>query len=570
MVGLFLFHSHKRDLKMILREYQELAVESIYSEFRDDAQSALVVIPTGGGKTPIIARLAKDLASHGGRMVIIAHVKELLIQAVEKIRATDPDLDVGIYSAGLGAKDTGNQILVAGIQSVYNQASRLGKRDLVVIDECHRIPEDSNTRYRIFISELMLENPDLKVCGLTATPYRMDDGPIYGDGQLFDKICFEAKIPDLISNGYLSPLRNKAGANSAMPNLKGVHSRGGDFIASELDAAVNKDLLVEAFVRDILEKAKDRKSVLIFAVSIPHAENIWQKLSHLGEVAAIITGDSPSPERAVMIQQFKDGTIRFLVNVMVLTEGFDAPAIDCVALARPTQSAGLYYQMVGRGFRLASGKNDCLILDYGGNIQRHGPIDQIVGKSNGGKAETFVAKECPKCGEIVQVGVMKCPDCGHEWPPREQSSPETKPDEESPILAGLISVNQKVVKDIFYSCHTKAGSDGTAPRTLKVTYHMGIANEISEWICIEHSGWARERAEKWWKKRSFAPCPDSVDEAIQLCDSGAVARALEIETVKKPEKKFPEIVKYKLEPIPKWKPDLVVKEAVAIGEDLPF
>jgi len=540
------------EIEMELRQYQRNAIEAAYQEFRGGEVAALVVLPTGAGKTPVIATVAKDFVSYGERVVVLAHVKELLCQSVEKLEAIAPGLPVGIYSAGLGAKDTGQDILVAGIQSVYNQASRLGKRDLVIVDECHRIPEEEQTRYKIFLSELRVENPDLKILGLTATPYRMDAGPIHGESQLFPRVCFEAPIPDLISQGYLSRLKNRSGTTLAIPDLKGVGTRGGDFIASELAARVDREDLVEALVHDVFIQAMGRKSVLVFAVTVAHATRLWQRFLDMGEVAGLVTGETESPERAHMLAQFKAGKIRILVNVQVLTEGFDAPGIDCVVLARPTQSAGLFYQMVGRGFRLAPNKTDCLILDYGRNITRHGPVDAIEPKRKGRGTEGPRARTCPNCGELVAVGVRQCPDCGFAWSAPERQMPDAEADQESPILSPKHETPiARKVRFVNYNAHTKKGGEEGAPQTLRVSYGYGVGEMISEFICIEHPpGFAKNKAQAWWKKRTGLPMPETAEEAAHLGNAGCLAEPLEILIQDIKGSKWPELKGVKLGEVP--------------------
>lgn len=539
---------------MQLREYQREAIEAAYQEYREGNQAALVVLPTGAGKTPVIATVAKDFVSYGERVVVLAHVKELLAQSVEKLEAIAPGLPVGIFSAGLGSKDTGQDVLVSGIQSVYNQASRLGKRDLVIVDECHRIPEDDQTRYKIFLSELMLENPDLKILGLTATPYRMDAGLIYGEGQLFPKVCYEAGIAELIGDGYLSRLKNRNGSTLAIPDLKGVGTRGGDYVASELAERVDQDELVEALVHDVFIQSVGRKSVLVFAVSVAHAHRIWQRLLNLGEVAGVVTGETESPERAKMLAQFKSGEIRFLINVMVLTEGFDAPNIDCVVLARPTQSAGLYYQMVGRGFRLGPGKVEgCLVLDYGRNITRHGPVDSITVKRKGkGESQEARAKECPKCGELCAVGVRLCPDCGHAFPDPERTMPGAEADQESPILSPKYETPiARKVRFCNFNAHTKKDAPEGAPKTLRVIYGFGVGEIISEFICVEHPpGYAKNKAKTWWGKRCRLPMPESAEEAARLGNAGCFAEPMEVLVQEVKGSKWPELKGVKLGEIP--------------------
>lgn len=537
---------------MKLRSYQSDAVSAVYAQWSKEQTGALVVIPTGGGKTPIIATVTKDLVESGERVLILAHVKELICQSIEKIQAIAPGLSVGVFSAGLGSKDTEHDVIVAGIQSVWNQGAFLGRRDAVIIDEAHRIPEEESSRYKIILSELKLHNPDLNILGLTATPYRMDAGAIHGEDQIFPRISYEIGVKDLMDQGYLSRVKNKTGAENALPDLKGVHTRAGDFVQEELAERVDRIDLVHALVADLLAKAAGRKSILIFAVTVSHAVKIWQRLFELGEVAALVTGETASPERSLMVEQFKKKQTRFLVNVMVLTEGFDAPGIDCVVLGRPTQSPGLYYQMVGRGFRLAPEKTDCLILDYGRNISTHGPVNAISiarkKRAQGGpdreKEEKQTTKACPECSEMVPLESRECPDCQYAWPEIERTMPDPRPDQESQLIADGPSMPRwRKVVDVEYRAHSKKDAKPNDPRTLRVIYYYGLTEKISMYVCVEHSGYARAKAIQWWKENCALPFLENAEEAAALGNAGFFAEPLEVSVLEIPGQKWPELRK---------------------------
>lgn len=180
--------------------------------------------------------------------------------------------------------------------------------------------------------------------------------------------------------------------------------------------------------------------------------------------------------------------LKYLVNVNVLTTGFDAPNVDCVVLLRPTASPGLYYQMVGRGFRLHPDKHDCLVLDFGGNIIRHGPVDSIQVTERSGNGGDAPAKECPECQAVIHAAYAVCPDCGFEFPPPKRNKHETRASSEG-ILSGEVTDEEFDVQDVSYSVHIKRDAAPDTPKTMRVDYRLGLNHWQSEWVCIEHSGY---------------------------------------------------------------------------------
>jgi len=538
-----------------LRPYQHAAVEAIYRHLRQRDDNPCVVIPTGGGKTPVMATVCRDAVGRwGGRVLILAHVKELLEQAREKLHVVAPEMwmKTGVYSAGLKSRDTDKPIIIAGIQSVFRRACELDAFDLVIIDEAHMIPPDGDGMYRKFLNDARTVNPSLRVIGLTATPFRMKSGMICGPQNVLNEVCYDIGVKELIVQGYLCPLITKGSQTPV--DTSGLHVRAGEFIAGEAEDLMNTDVLVETACREIIEQTRQRHSVLVFTTGVKHARSIAEALRKMsGSDVGMVFGSTSNEDRDQVLADFKAGRLKYLVNVNVLTTGFDAPNIDCVAMVRPTMSPGLYYQMVGRGFRLLEGKENCLVLDFGGNVLRHGPVDAIRVREpvHRGNSEA-PAKQCPECQSVIAAGYTVCPDCGFEFPPPERSQHEATASTEG-ILSGEMSTSEHEVEEVFYSVHHKKDAPEDAPTTLRVEYRIGFHQYQSEWICFDHTGWARKKAESWWRKRSNAPVPKSVTEAVALAYYGAVCDTYCITLRKVVGEKYPKIIGYELGEKPVWR-----------------
>jgi len=563
---------------MELRPYQQEAVTAVYNHLRTRDDNPCVVLPTGTGKSLVIARIVQDAVNWKGRVLILAHVKELLEQNADKIRKLCPELKVGVYSAGLKSRDTGEQVIVAGIQSVYGKACDLGPFDLVMIDECHLLNSDSDdSMYQSFLKDMKVVNPRVRLIGLTATPFRLKGGPICCPENLLNHVCYEAGLKEMIRQGYLSPLISKAGRSKA--ELDGLHIRGGEFVADEVAEAMDREELVNTACGEIVSLTHDRKSVLIFAASVEHCRHVAEKIARFsGRECAVVTGDTLAAERAETIARFKGefvpddlfGTpkppLKFLSNVNVLTTGFDSPNTDCVVLLRPTNSAGLLLQMCGRGTRLSpeTGKTDCLILDYGGNIMRHGPIDMIEvaeKRESGGEAP---AKTCPECQAIIHAAYQTCPECGYQFPPPEKGKHDAHASTAG-ILSGQSESATYEVSNTYYAVHSKRGAPDNYPKTMRIDYRVGFNDFRSEWVCPEHTGYAREKFIKWWRERA-APevsVPDSAEDAVALANSGILAEPSRITVKMKAGETFLRIIGYCLKP----KPDYVSSPGKNSGKD---
>lgn len=552
---------------MELRPYQREAVDAVYAHLRERDDNPCVVIPTAGGKTPVMATICRDAVQRwGGRVLILAHVKELLQQAADKLRATCFEVPVGVYSAGLRKRDLGYPVTVAGIQSVHRRACELDRVDLVLVDEAHLIPPDGEGMYRRFLADMRVVNPNVRVVGLTATPFRLKSGSICAPEHILNHVCYEVGVRQLIADGYLCPLVTKAGAAKA--DMTGLHVRGGEFVAAEAEALMDEDGLVRAACAEIAERTRERKACLIFTTGVAHAHHVARTLVEAhGLACGVVTGETPAAERDATLARFRSGELRHLANVNVLTTGFDAPHIDCVALLRPTMSPGLYYQMVGRGFRLHPDKRECLVLDYGGNVLRHGPVDalRLAEEGHGSGSNAAPAKECPECASVIAAGYTRCPDCGYEFPPPDSRRHEAKASAAG-ILSGQFTDTEHGVRSVHYSVHTKRGADESAPKTMRVEYEVGWNRHVSEWICFEHTGYARRKAEAWWRERCEAPAPDSAELAVQLANEGALAEPSAIVVRETAGEDFPRIVGYQLSAVPAWRePGMDQEEPAMVG-----
>ncbi len=534
---------------LTLRPYQAEAVEAVYRHLRDRDDNPVVVIPTAGGKTPVMSTICRDAVEKwGGRVLILAHVKELLEQTADTLRRVAPDLEIGVYSAGLNSRDTDSSIIVAGIQSVYKRACELDAFDLVLVDEAHLIPLDGEGRFRQFLADAKNINPNVRVVGLTATPYRLKGGMIAKEDHFLNHVCYEIGVKELIVRDFLCPLKTKAGKIKA--NLDKLHVRGGEFVASEVEAAMDSYVLVQAACEEIVELTKERNSCLLFTSGVAHGQHIARTIQRLaGQDCGFVCGETPGLERESLLRQFKAGELKYLANVNVLTTGFDAPNIDCVAILRPTMSPGLMYQMVGRGFRLHPDKQDCLVLDYGENILRHGPVDDLKIKEPGSADGESPAKECPKCQALIHAAYATCPECGYEFPPPEKEKHESKASNAG-ILSGQITDTQYDVYETTYCVHAKRGAAADHPRTMRVNYRIA-KNDVfgdwkSEWACPEHSGYARNKFVAWWKARSNEPPPDSAKQAVEMTDAGVLAETRQITVRSVAGEKYDSIVNHKL------------------------
>jgi len=477
----------------MLRKYQSFAIELLYQWFRDNPTgNPIIEMPTGSGKSWIVAKLCQDALDNWPetRVLMLTHQQELIEQNAEKLRLVWPEAPMGIYSAGLKQRDI-NAITFAGIQSVRNRAAELGHTNLAIIDECHLANNDPRGGYRKLLADLTEINPALRVIGLTATPYRLGQGYLTeGKHALFHDILRPTTIEGLVHDGYLAPLRSKA--TELKLDVTGVKKTAGEYNAKELEARVNTDLNNYEAVREILRiaDATGRKSVIVFCSGVEHAHAVADMFNELGQRVGTIVGTTPPETRARIIKLFRSGELRFVTNANVLTTGFDAPGVDLVALLRPTMSPTLYVQMVGRGMRVADDKDDCLVLDFAGNVANHGPITAVQPNKKGGGGKP--TKTCPECDEIMGAASKACPACGYEFPvkEREEKDPNWALGDEDIMGTGR---KQRKLRGWVWRRHISRAS---GKEMVKVSYYGANLSDqaVTEYLPVLHDGYARDKA----------------------------------------------------------------------------
>ena len=514
------------------RHYQLRAIDAPFLRWGSNAGNGLIVLPTGTGKSGVIAGTAQRAINTypGTRIAVVTHVKELIEQNAEDLQKVWPDAPYGVYSSGLKRRDTDAPIIVGGIQSLFRNPEVLGPRHIIQVDEAHLISRKDAGMYRQFFSAMRKLVPGMRILGLTATPYRLDSGllvdPWKDEPPLFDEIFYEFSILEAIQEGWLSPLTTKAPTERI--DVSGVAKRGGEYVESDLQKAVDKDDINRKIVDEIITRSHGRKSWLIFTTGIDHMNHINDLLQRSGVRSATYFGNM-GDKRKPTLEAFRSGQITALVSVRVATTGLNVPGIDVIADIQPTMSKSLHVQKLGRGTRpvYASGmqldtieeriaaiqegpKPDCLYLDFAQNTWRHGCLDQIDGSKNPGVPGVAPVKDCPSCEEVIHASLLFCPKCGHEFPkpkPKYIDIPSDGPvtsDQSGPKPIWL------PVTDVVYSVHYKRVPDGeeVPPPTLRVTHICG-AETVSMFLPFDNpKRGAQWIANKRWSDRattSFIP-----------------------------------------------------------------
>ena len=358
----------------------------------------------------------------------------------------------------------------------------------IAAHNCHLVAHKDEGGYRTLLSDLRAINNNLRIIGLTASPYRLGHGYITDKPAIFDALIEPVSIEELIFKGYLSTLRSKLTATKL--EVDGVHKRGGEYIEAELQAAVDTSDKNAKVVQEIIGLAGGRRSWLVFCAGVAHAHHIKDALIEQGILAECVTGDTPSAERDRILREFKAGRIKALTNANVLTTGFDAPMIDLIAMLRPTMSPGLYVQMAGRGLRIADGKSDCMVLDFAGVVEQHGPITAVrPPPKKGDKVGEAPVKVCDQCQEICALSVRVCPACGSEFP--EPVRPALKL--HNLDIMGVEGVDMEVTSWTW----RKHISRASGKEMLSLTYYGGLSDPpVTEYLAVTHDGYAGEKSRR--------------------------------------------------------------------------
>lgn len=510
------------------RDYQIDAVNSVFNYWakNNNQGNPCVVMPVGSGKSLTMAHFVKTcflkFGDHMSKILIVTHVKELIEQDYQAVVDYWQGANIGIYSASLKAKSTNNKIICCGVQSIAKNYKALGKVNCIVIDECHLVPVKEETTYRRLISGLKEINPKLKVVGFTGTPYRLDCGLITENG-IFDEItynmCTVEKFQWLIDNHYLC---------DAVPrrpefqiDVSAVNTRGGEFIEKELQMACDKEEVTKMALTESIKLAEDRKHWLVFCTGVEHANHVSEFLNAHDVPCTVISGDLDITTRNERIQGFKSGKYRACANVNVLSTGFNFPDIDCLIMLRPTQSVSLYIQACGRGIRYSPNKENCLVLDFAGNVARLGCINDPVplkkkNKKVSGELGQAPVKVCPKCHTYVSASATVCPCCAYEFPKVTQLSAHASLKE---IIKKRVAEEEKIfdVTQVKYAkILTKNGIQ------LMVTYFSGIQQVGKDWVNLESAkSFSANIAKTWINYRNKTDYfPKDTQELLVMCLQG--------------------------------------------------
>ena len=512
---------------IVLRDYQQQTVLAVINFFTSGKKgNPLVVVPTAGGKSYIMSGFCKYVLEKwpGQKILIVSDTKEILKQDHDSLKK-HLGIEAGIYSAGLKSK-TLKQITVAGIQSIYNKPEIFNQFNVILVDECHKIPHGKDGIYHKFFNQVKK-----RVIGLTATPFRTGGGFLHkGEGAFFSEIAYEVYLRDLLDEGYVCKLTSKGTKTRLDPAKKKIKKQAGDYIVKELSLEFDRVEITKNIVSELLSYKDLRKKWLLFAIDIKHAENITRELNAAGIKTACVHSKMKSGRDEIVNEFKKDNSIyQALVSVAVLTTGFDCPAVDLIGLIRPTSSPVLHIQIIGRGLRIANGKENCLVLDFAGNLGRLGPIDDPLIKVKGKGTGEAIMKECEVCFEIVHAAVRICPECNTPFKFKHKLSTKTG--------------NREVLTiydwhDIDNITYKRTIGRQKIPM-LMVTYVCG-RRRFSEYILFEHTGYALTKARKWWSERSNRPFPKTAQEALNFSNSLKEPVSIRV----KEAGKYPDIKKY--------------------------
>lgn len=551
---------------LIPRYYQIEAKQALYDYWRGKPDGAAILsLCTGSGKSLLIADISKDVIQKkdNTRIIILSHVSEILQQNASQLLRLWPKSPVGVYSASLRSKQVGSRIVVAGIQSVHKKANVMGWFSLVIVDECHLLSDKDQGMYRNFINDLRRINPNIKILGLSATPWRTKGGLLTeGETPLFDDIVYTYSMRQAIDDGFLCPLISKYSVSQA--DLSNVSTLAGEFNLGEMAEAFDNEILTQAAIKEIIHYGQDRKAWLLFGSSVKHAMHLCSTLLANNVETACITGETPTLERDGILRMFKCGEkYRAITNNNVLTTGTDIPRIDLIAMLRATKSSGLLLQAVGRGVRLSpeTNKEQCLFLDYGGNLERFGCIDQIEAPSQRKKRDKaeMPMKVCPTCRSVHAISVRECGDCGYIFPIDTTYKHEEKATNAPAMTKELGEWFD--IDDVLYAKHPGKVERIThdvwnveeikKPDTLKVTYVSG-ARIFREWVCMNHTGFAKKKALVFLEGRLIFLEDTSIEERFTTINDLKIDDIINSpELLQKPTKirirrngKFEEIVGY--------------------------
>jgi len=479
--------------KISLRYYQQEAVGAFIAYLKKHNKgNGIIVLPTGAGKSYVVSELIRIFAGdYNGRVVVASHTKKIVQQDYDAACELWPEGKklFGINSDGLGYRSTKKQVIFGGIQSMCKSATAIGKVNLLIVDESHKINMDDAIQYKTFINDLLKINPNMRVLGLTATEYRPGVGLIYGPSslQIFDDLVYKANTKQLIKEGFLAkPITPKI-AEGARINTEGLPVSSGptkDFLEPELAERVNIKRLIDIQTAAVLAGTNPNEKIAGFAVNIEHAESMAASYRSLGETSVAVVHSKINENGDELLDEYVDGDTRVLISVNMFVEGFDAPNIQVLDVRKPTKSPSRYVQMIGRGFRLceAIGKISFVVFDFAGNVSEHGPVDEVSGDYRGEKA--LGNKKCKQCGEEYHARLSRCPHCGFkpvgggkDWEDKSSEDP-----------GSLSLISEPKWFDVDYIHCAKPNPKKPLPSSIVVHYYCIEKKKFTKEISFDDDG----------------------------------------------------------------------------------
>lgn len=540
---------------LVPRDYQFDAVDHTWKYLHERTGNPLILMPTGTGKSVVIGVLAQRILQTypEARIMATTHVETLVGQNYAKFLEVWPSAPAGIYSAGLNRRDTLQQILFTGIQSVYEKAHLFRWINILIIDEAHLLSAKDDSMYQTFISSLMKVNPQLRVIGLTATGWRTVGGDLVGG--MFNDVAIDMTTPEawnwFVDMGYLAALYSKKTMYGI--EVDGVRMRGNDYDIRELEEAVDKPDITEQAVLETISWGAMKECWMVFGTGVRHCNHLAEAFNDHGIRTVAIHSKSKDPSG--LIRDYKAGKYQAAVSMNKLTTGVDVPQIDLIACMRHTMSSNLWVQMLGRGTRpvyapgydlstvegrlaaIAAGSkpDGCLALDFARNTANLGPINEPVipakpKKKKKGSGGSAPVKVCPNCLEWNGANAVRCKFCQYEFPYSVRNM-DGNADDKHEVFKRSIEIEDPIVEliaveRVTYNVHQKRNSDN--PPTLRVSYFAlsggNLPRKFEEYICFGFEAGPGRRAAQWWRERVPAewpkdtPVPTSADMAKGFAD----------------------------------------------------
>jgi DNA repair protein RadD len=533
-----------------LRPYQAAAKAAADNHLRTRTGNPLVVIPAGGGTTPIIASLCQDaVAKLGERVLILAPSNRAGLFVARKLHGFCPQLPDGILLWEQPRITRTSRVVVGSIGLVGTLASKLGAFDVVVLAKAHLIAPGCDEAYQQFLAAARAENPDLRVVGFASMPHRLKitrvckAEPICSADGFLNHICFEAGTAELIANGYLArPITREA---LTTLDTTALPVEGLDIVGSGAEAQMDHEF-VEAVCAELVDRTKERRAVLIFARGIVPSAWIVEVLMKKHEIPKECVQSLMTCWPAKLLTQLQQGRLKYLVAENLLPAELCSSQFDCVIPLWPTLSLGFYSYMVSEGLRPNPQKKDCLILDFVGNAIRHGPVDQIASGAQGPQTGVIqLARACSNCRLVVAGDCGTCPECANSLPPPDRwRRVVIRPSSDVPTVGATCAKFE--VHEIKYSVHTKASAKAGEPKTMRVDYRLDDGRWQSEFICLEHTGIAHQKAVQWWIPRSTEHVPSTAERAVAIAQAGGIARTERITVTRAAGERYDRIVGYEL------------------------